>query len=237
MIISCSIVVVFSRRSSCRSTIVRMARKPFWLSLSRQLNRQLMHAVMNELPVRRKNSSNPPCSSLDPPLSRDADTWSARSARIGSTSSGMSSGSCDPSASRKTVTGVRMCGMARRIASPFPRPPSAHHAGAALRRDLGGAVGRLPGHDDAPRRRSGASASTTPPMLGASCFAAITADTSVATWCATASSRWAWIDRVGEAGDVHRARSDVADAAWRRQRLEPLPRLPQRPASTLPRML
>ena len=73
MVISCSIVVVFSRRSSSRRTDVRIARKPFWLSLSRQLNRQLMHAVMNELPVSRRNSSKPPCSSLEPPRSRDAD--------------------------------------------------------------------------------------------------------------------------------------------------------------------
>ena len=73
MIISCSIVVVFSRRSSCRSTRVRTARKPFWLSLSWQPKRQLMQAVMNELPASRKNSSKPPCSSLEPPRSRDAD--------------------------------------------------------------------------------------------------------------------------------------------------------------------
>ena len=47
--------------------------------------------------------------------------------RIGSTSNGMSSGSCEPSASRNTVTGVRTCGMARRMASPFPdarHPPT-----------------------------------------------------------------------------------------------------------------
>jgi len=31
-----------------------------------------MQAVMNELPASRRNSSKPPCSSLEPPLSRDA---------------------------------------------------------------------------------------------------------------------------------------------------------------------
>jgi hypothetical protein len=74
MIISCSMVVMSSARSSWRSTDVRIARNPFWLSLSAQLKRQLIHAVMNELPVSRKNSSNPPCSSLEPPLRREAET-------------------------------------------------------------------------------------------------------------------------------------------------------------------
>ena len=53
---------------------MRIARKPFWLSLRRTPKRQLMQAVMNELPVSRKNSSKPPCSSLEPPRSRDAET-------------------------------------------------------------------------------------------------------------------------------------------------------------------
>ena len=79
MIISCSIVVRSSRRSSCAQHAVRIARKPFWLSLRRHPKRQLMQAVMNELPASRKNSSKPPCSSLEPPRSRDAVTWSAAS--------------------------------------------------------------------------------------------------------------------------------------------------------------
>ena len=57
------------------------------------------------------------------------------SARIGSTSSGMSSGSCEPSASRNTVTGVRMCGnrAANRLA--FAAAAVGQHGRAALRGD------------------------------------------------------------------------------------------------------
>ena len=75
MIISCSMVVRSSRRSSCREH--RRSGSPGTRSgcrSERQPKRQLMQAVMNELPASRKNSSKPPCSSLDPPIRRDAET-------------------------------------------------------------------------------------------------------------------------------------------------------------------
>ena len=44
--------------------------------------------------------------------------------------------------------GVRMCGIAQRIASPLPRPPSASTRRAAAAGDLSGAVGRVSDDDD-----------------------------------------------------------------------------------------
>ncbi len=42
-----------------------------------------MQAVISELPMRRKHSSKPPWSSLEPPIRRDPETWSASPSRIG----------------------------------------------------------------------------------------------------------------------------------------------------------
>ena len=67
--------------------------------------------------------------------------------------------------------GVRTCGMARRRASPFPRPPSASTVAPLVGRH----VARCR-RSSAPRRRSscwrsGGAPVTTSPMLGASCLA------------------------------------------------------------------
>ena len=55
------------------------------------------------------------------------------------------------------------------------------HPAPLPRRDLGGPVGRLPDDDDDLAGVAAACRSTTSAMLGASCLAAMTADTSVAT--------------------------------------------------------
>ena len=103
MIISCSMVVelVAQRRAAaarrCESRESRSGCRSGGTP-----NRRLMHAVMNELPARRKNSSKPPCSSLDPPISRERRHVIGAASTIGCDQTRMSSGSCEPSASMNT---------------------------------------------------------------------------------------------------------------------------------------
>src|SRR5438093_1326156 len=78
--------------------------------------------MINCDPMYRMNCSNVPCSSSLPPFPREPTTRSAAPARIGATSFGMSCGSCDPSASMNTRMPVVACSIARRSASPLPRP-------------------------------------------------------------------------------------------------------------------
>ena len=61
IVISCSMVVMFSLRSSARITSFLIARKPFWLSVRCCFQRQLMPMRMMSLPTIRIKFSISPC--------------------------------------------------------------------------------------------------------------------------------------------------------------------------------